>query len=218
MRVYMDNNATTPLHPEVKKTMVEALDIYGNPSSLHGFGRFSRGVIEDARQKVADFIDADPDEVIFKVEKLLKSGETSSEITKSDTVNNVNTTNGKTKILVVEDDQFLRELIVRKLVKEGFKVSIAIDGQEGLQKIISEIPDLVLLDIILPEMDGFEILKQTKSHSNEKVKDIPIILLSNMGQESDIEKAEKLGANDYLIKAEFTTDEIVDKIKNSLKK
>ena len=125
-------------------------------------------------------------------------------------------TNSEINILVIEDDQFLRDLITKKLEKENFKVEAAIDGQEGLQKITQGSHDLILLDIILPVLDGFEILKQVRGHADKKIAGVPIVLLSNLGQESDVEKGKALGANDYLIKAAFTTDEIVEKIKKVL--
>ncbi len=124
--------------------------------------------------------------------------------------------NEKTKILVIEDDQFLRDLINKKLTNEGFETESAIDGQEGLQKALTASPHLILLDIILPVLDGFEVLKQIRNQPDKKIAQIPIVLLSNLGQESDVEKGKALGADDYLIKAAFTTDEIVEKIKKVL--
>jgi len=115
------------------------------------------------------------------------------------------------KILVVEDDKFLRELIVSKLTKENYIVLTAFDGEEGIKKIKEEKPDLVLLDLILPGIDGFEVLSQMKR--DIIVSSIPVIILSNLGQKEDIEKGLELGANDYLIKAHFTPREIVEKIK-----
>lgn len=117
-------------------------------------------------------------------------------------------------ILVIEDDKFLRELIAQKLIKESYNVSEAIDGEEGLKKIKAEKPDLVLLDLILPGIDGFEVLAKVKE--DVSLPKIPIIILSNLGQKEDVEKGLKLGAVDYLIKAHFTPGEIVDKIKNAL--
>jgi DNA-binding response OmpR family regulator len=118
-------------------------------------------------------------------------------------------------ILVVEDDKFLRELISRKLREEGFKVLEATDGEQGIKKIKEEKPDLVLLDLILPGIDGFEVLSKTKEDPDLAA--IPIIILSNLGQKEEIEKGFKLGAVDYLVKAHFTPQEIIDKIKNILK-
>ncbi|HUW72169.1 MAG TPA: response regulator [Candidatus Humimicrobiaceae bacterium] len=119
------------------------------------------------------------------------------------------------KILIVEDDKFLRELIVQKLIKENYETSEAIDGEQGIKKVKEERPDLVLLDLILPGVDGFEVLSQKKEDPN--VAQIPVIILSNLGQKEDVERGLKLGAVDYLIKAHFTPGEIIEKIKNVLK-
>ena len=118
------------------------------------------------------------------------------------------------KILIVEDDKFLRELIVRKVINEGFDVSEAIGGEEGIKKIKEEKPDMVLLDLILPGIDGFEVLSRMKQDSS--LSSIPVIILSNLGQKEDIDKGMKLGATDYLIKAHFTPGEIIEKIKANL--
>ena len=118
-------------------------------------------------------------------------------------------------IIIIEDDKFLRELIVQKLLKEGYEISEAIDGEEGIKKIKEEKPDLILLDLILPGIDGFEVLSQMGE--DPKLSLIPVIILSNLGQKEDVEKGMKLGAVDYLIKAHFTPGEIIEKIKKALK-
>lgn len=128
--------------------------------------------------------------------------------------NNQGSSSGK-KILIIEDDRFLRELIARKLSDEGFVIIEAVDGEEGIKKIKEKKPDLVLLDLILPSIDGFEVLSQIKKE--ESLKSIPVIILSNLGQKEEVEKGLKLGAVDYLIKAHFTPGEIIEKIKNNLK-
>ncbi|MFH1838136.1 MAG: response regulator [Candidatus Kuenenbacteria bacterium] len=121
----------------------------------------------------------------------------------------------KIKILIVEDDFFLRRLCQKKLEKEGFEVFLAEDGNEGIQQAKKCLPDLILLDIILPNIDGFEVLKTLKEDSSTA--SIPIILLSNLGQKEDIDKGLQLGASDYLIKAHFSPQEIIDKIRETLK-
>ena len=118
------------------------------------------------------------------------------------------------KILVIEDDLFLRDLVYQRLQGAGFEAHQAADGEEGLKKIIELKPDLVLLDIILPNLDGFEILK--RKGENPEIAQIPVIILSNLGQKEEIEQGLKLGARDYLIKAHFTLDEILLKIKKLL--
>lgn len=119
------------------------------------------------------------------------------------------------KILIVEDDKFLRELIKRKLIGEGFEVVEAIDGEEALKKVKEEKVDLVLLDLILPSIDGFEVLSRIKE--NPDLVSLPVIILSNLGQREEIERGLKLGAVDYLVKAHFTPGEIIEKIKSILK-
>lgn len=165
----------------------------------------------------------DPEEVVVKVSKALGTGgqdaknpkEEGGEIThvRSSPSRRKGTLDGK-KVLIIEDDQFLRDLIVRKLEDEGFNVLQAIEGEEGLRVFREKKPDLVLLDLILPGMDGFEVLKQAKGDKN--ILDIPILILSNLGQRDDIERGIKLGAKDYLIKAHFTPGEIVEKVKEAL--
>jgi DNA-binding response OmpR family regulator len=119
------------------------------------------------------------------------------------------------KILIIEDDKFLRELIARKLTSENFEPIEAKNGEDGFEKIKNDKPDLVLLDLILPGIDGFEVLKQARE---EQVgQEIPIIILSNLGQKNDVDKGMELGAVDFLIKAHFTPQEIIEKIKNFLK-
>lgn len=119
------------------------------------------------------------------------------------------------KILIVEDDKFLRELVAQKLSKEGYNVAQAIDGEDGVKKTKEEMPDLILLDLILPGIDGFEVLSRIKDDAT--LKDIPVIILSNLGQKEDVEKGLKLGAADYLIKAHFTPGEIIEKVQGVLK-
>jgi len=119
------------------------------------------------------------------------------------------------KILIVEDDRFLRELITQKLIREGYDTVEAVDGEDGIKKIKEEIPDLVLLDLILPGIDGFEVL--TKAKEDPLTVNIPVIILSNLGQKDDVDRGIKLGAVDYMIKAHFTPGEIISKIKSILK-
>jgi DNA-binding response OmpR family regulator len=120
------------------------------------------------------------------------------------------------KILIVEDDKFLRELISRKLTKEGFEIAEAVDGEEGIEKAAEFLPDLVLLDLILPGIDGFGALEKIKE--NTKTMHVPVVILSNLGQKDEVEKGLKLGAIDFLIKAHFTPEEIVEKIRLILAK
>ena len=122
----------------------------------------------------------------------------------------------KIKLLVVEDDKFLRDLIVQKLQREGFATIEAIDGEEALKLAKEAAPNLILLDLILPGLDGFEVLRQVKADANTK--SIPIIVLSNLGQKEDMDKAFSSGADDFMVKANFTPGEIIAKIKQILQK
>lgn len=124
-------------------------------------------------------------------------------------------TNSAKKILIIEDDKFLRQLIVQKILQEGYNILEAVDGEEGLKKIKEEKPDLILLDLILPGIDGFEVLSQMRKE--DFLSQIPVIILSNLGQKEDVERGLNLGAIDYLIKAHFTPGEIIEKVKNALK-
>ena len=119
-------------------------------------------------------------------------------------------------ILIIEDDEFLRGLINKKLLAEGFNVISAVDGEEGIKKAKEQKPDLILLDLVLPNIDGFEVLEKVKTDPD--VSAVPVIILSNLSQKEDISKGIKLGAVDYIIKAQFTPEEIVEKVKNILNK
>jgi DNA-binding response OmpR family regulator len=114
-------------------------------------------------------------------------------------------------ILLVEDDKFLRELLTRRLREEQFTVHPAIDGEEAFKVLDGEKVDLVLLDIILPGMNGFEILKRLKE--DPTVAHIPVMMLTNLGQKGDMERGEELGAEAYMVKAQYTPREIVERIK-----
>lgn len=119
--------------------------------------------------------------------------------------------NNKIKILLVEDDPFLLSMYSTKFELENFKVITAEDGEKGLEKAKNEIPNIILLDILMPKMNGFDVLKNLKDDNN--LKNIPVILLTNLNQKDEIERGLTLGADDYLIKAHFMPSEIVSKIK-----
>ena len=107
-----------------------------------------------------------------------------------------------------------RHAVYTSLFKEGFAVSLAADGELGLKLVKKEMPDIVLLDILLPKLDGFEVLEKLKA--DPALRAIPIVLLTNLGQKEDVDKGLKLGAADYLIKAHFMPAETVDKVKKVL--
>ena len=119
------------------------------------------------------------------------------------------------KVFIVEDDEFLRSLTVKRLEKEGYQVDVAVDGDSALGKIKEASPDIILLDLLLPGLSGFEVLK--KIREDGPVKGTPVIVFSNLGQREDIEKAKALGVNDFLIKANFTLDDVVMKISSFFK-
>jgi len=121
------------------------------------------------------------------------------------------------KILIVEDDKFLRELMVRKLdAEQGFEVTSTVDGESGLKAMEENRPDLILLDLILPGIGGFDVLAKMKE--NTALANIPVIILSNLGQQDDVDKGMGLGAVDYMVKAHFTPNEIVEKVRQVLAK
>lgn len=121
----------------------------------------------------------------------------------------------KTKILVVEDDPFVSNLLIKNLLGAGYVVINATEGQKALTMLETEKPQVILLDLLLPGLDGFEVLKRIKA--NAAISNIPVIILSNLGSQDDINKALQLGASDYIIKANFTLTEIVERIKTVLK-
>ena len=121
----------------------------------------------------------------------------------------------KKNILIVEDDEFFRELLRKKLTLIGFNIIEAANGEEGIEMTKSKKPDLIILDLLLPNIDGFEVLSKVKTNSDTS--SIPVIIVSNLGQQEDVERGLKLGATDYLIKSQFDIDSIVSKVKKVLK-
>jgi len=121
----------------------------------------------------------------------------------------------KAKILLVEDDNFLVEMYTTKFELEGFEVLSAEDGKKGLEMVKKENPDIILLDILMPVMDGFAVLDALKK--DKTMADIPVILLTNLGQKDDVKKGFEKGAVGYLIKAHFMPSEVVEKIKKILR-
>jgi len=118
------------------------------------------------------------------------------------------------KILIVEDDKFLAKMLSRTLESHQYETLIAATGKEGLVKAAQGGVDLILLDIILPDLDGFDLLETIKN--DEKIKNIPVIIISNLGQPEDIAQGRSLGAKDYLVKSDLSLDEVVKKIRNIL--
>jgi len=120
----------------------------------------------------------------------------------------------KQTIMIVEDDSFVMDIYKTKLSQEGFAVVEAENGMEAIKKLKDVKPSLILLDIIMPYMDGLEVLKKIKE--NEETKNIPVILLTNLSQKEEVDKGMALGARDYLIKSHFTPSEVLEKIKSCL--
>jgi DNA-binding response OmpR family regulator len=117
------------------------------------------------------------------------------------------------KILLIEDDPFISEMYALKF-KQEYDFDVASDGAMGLQKLAENKPDLVLLDIIMPKMDGFEVLQKMKTDPN--LASIPVVLLTNLGRKEDEKKGLQMGAIDYIVKAHFTPSEVVEKVKQIL--
>ena len=118
------------------------------------------------------------------------------------------------KILLIEDEDVIIDLLQRKLEKEGYEIEVAHDGQEGLDKMKKIKPDLVLLDIIMPKLGGLEVMEKKKQ--NPELRNIPVIIISNSGQPVELERAKKLGARGWLIKTEFDPQEVVEKVKKEI--
>ena len=118
------------------------------------------------------------------------------------------------KILIIEDEEIVIDLLQRKLIKEGYETSVARDGQEGLKNMKEVKPDLILLDIIMPKMGGFEVMEEMAK--DKELKKIPVIVISNSGQPVELDRAQKLGAKDWLIKTEFDPQEVIDKVKKHI--
>ena len=119
------------------------------------------------------------------------------------------------KILIIEDDSFLQGLASTKLEKEGFTVMGASNSDDAMKILATDIPDLMLCDLVMPGVDGFGILKLVRE--NPKTVNVPVIVFSNLSEDKDIKHAKDLGATDYMVKSNFTLDELADRIKTILK-
>lgn len=123
-------------------------------------------------------------------------------------------TEKKYKVLIIDDDPFILDMYVLKFKEAGFEVETAQEAKTGFQKIKETAPDIVLLDVVMPTMDGFEALQQLKKENQPNFP--KIVLLTNLGQKEDVDKGLRFGADDYIIKAHFTPSEVVEKIKKIL--
>ncbi|MEK7656085.1 MAG: response regulator [Patescibacteria group bacterium] len=117
-------------------------------------------------------------------------------------------------ILIAEDDRFLLKTLTLKLKKAGYNIITAVDGYEALAKYKDSKANLMLLDLVMPKKSGFEVLKEINKDGEKKL--MPIMVLSNLGQESDIEQVKTLGVDTYLIKANYTLQQIVDEVKKQI--
>ncbi len=124
--------------------------------------------------------------------------------------------NHKGSILLIEDDAFIAGMYQTKLSTMGYDVRVAADGEQGWRELEGQLPDLLLLDIVLPKKDGFEILEEIRRRDD--MKQLPVILLTNLGQKPDVQRGLELGADDYIIKAHFTPSEVVEKIERMLQR
>jgi len=119
------------------------------------------------------------------------------------------------KVLIIEDDAFLLDLEASKIKKNGYDVLVAQTGEDGMKKISEQGVNIILLDLLLPNYDGFEILKRIKE--GESTKNIPVIVFSNLAEAKDMEKAVSLGANKFMVKSNFSLEELIDEIGNFTK-
>lgn len=120
----------------------------------------------------------------------------------------------KKTVLIIEDEAPLSKILDEALTESGLEVDVAVHGEEGWHKARENMPDLILLDIIMPRLDGFVFLKRLRA--NKKLSTIPVIILSNLGQDSDIAEARELGAFDYLVKSNHTIEAIVQRVEQVL--
>lgn len=120
----------------------------------------------------------------------------------------------KKKVIVVEDDEHISKVYEIKLARENIASMVARDGEEAVTMITAEKPDLVILDLMIPKKDGFGVLEEIKK--NPDLAGIPVIILSNLGQKSDQDRALALGANEYLVKVDYPIQDIIDKVKGYL--
>ena len=118
------------------------------------------------------------------------------------------------KILLIEDDEIMVDLLERKISSEGYEVAVARDGEEGLKKIAEFLPDLILLDMVMPKKDGIEVLEEI--YKTDDYKKIPLVVISNSGQPVDIERTKELGARDWLVKTEMDPKEVINIIRKHL--
>lgn len=122
---------------------------------------------------------------------------------------------GAQKIMIIEDDRFLSSLIKARLEKEGLTIVQAFDGEEAISSLKKEHPALIILDLIMPRVTGFEVLEAISL--SPELHGTPIVILSNLAQDSDVQKAKSLGATEYFVKVRVSIDDVIQKVKTILK-
>lgn len=118
------------------------------------------------------------------------------------------------KVLLIEDEEALRHVLSKKLEKEGYEVILAEDGEVGMEKLRSEKPDMILLDIMLPKKDGYQVIDEI--HADEELRKTPVLVISNSGQPVELERIMEKGACGYIVKADFTPEEVIEKMRACL--
>ena len=116
------------------------------------------------------------------------------------------------KILVIEDDRLFSDIYAAKFAEEGFQVLLSSDGEDGLRKLAAEKPDVVLLDIILPKVTGLEMLERVRAHADPAVRDVPVIVVTNLNQETYVEKMRAFGVKAYFVKANVLFSQVLKEI------
>ncbi|HLC49152.1 MAG TPA: response regulator [Candidatus Andersenbacteria bacterium] len=149
------------------------------------------------------------DEILVKVRKYIHKEETSLD-------DSPNKKHAHVKILIIEDDTFIVSVVKKRLDKEGYDISTAKDGVQALEHLKNEVPDLILLDVVMPGINGFEVLKKIKA--DPRYDNMAVIIFSNLSQEHEIEEGKKLGADEFLVKSNFTPQEVIETINALLKK
>lgn len=154
-----------------------------------------------------------PDQIISKIAKQIGPAH---EPTMQPQMSTQERSDQKIRVLMVEDDKFLRDLAAQKMVKENLDVTTAMDGEQGLSIAEKNIPNIILLDILLPGIDGYEVLRRIRL--NPALANTHVAMLSNFGQREDVERALKGGADHFLVKANYTLDEVVQEVKRIVAK
>jgi DNA-binding response OmpR family regulator len=120
------------------------------------------------------------------------------------------------KVLIIEDDLDFRDSLRDSLSAQNFAVSTADDGEQAMERLLAHRPDVVILDLLLPKVHGFEVLKRIRAYPDEVLAKTPVVILSNLSSQTDVEKGQELGANAYFVKSRTKNQEVVNKVKEIL--